>query len=277
MAAGNPGLATSGSGGVQAGAVAGFLTRKAAPAQAACWATYLHATAGDRLAAAAGPVSFLARELLDAMSNGRKAEGTGRTNRVAATRQNEIDADADIQALGSQQRSFRYENSASYKYGAGYKLSASYKHSEMAYLTRTGPRDRVPKSKAGQPAIELGSESCLTSRLTITPKRLPRASRKSARKNGQKTARMPLRMPWPTLRSTSGSLTRFCAPAPEMIRAAGFFRSDLTPASVGAGEPVWAVATTSRLAEMLCSSLSLAHRRATNSPSPLMPRQFSPP
>ncbi|MDJ0358098.1 ADP/ATP-dependent (S)-NAD(P)H-hydrate dehydratase [Paenarthrobacter sp. PH39-S1] len=67
VGAGNPGLGTSGSGDVLAGAVAGFLARKATPAQAACWATYLHATAGDRLAATIGPISFLARELLDAM------------------------------------------------------------------------------------------------------------------------------------------------------------------------------------------------------------------
>jgi ADP-dependent NAD(P)H-hydrate dehydratase len=65
--AGNAGLGTSGSGDVLAGAVGGFLARKAAPAQAACWGTYLHATAGDRLASAIGPLSFLARELLDAV------------------------------------------------------------------------------------------------------------------------------------------------------------------------------------------------------------------
>ena len=65
--AGNPGLGTSGSGDVLAGAVGGFLARGATPEQAACWGTYLHAVAGDRLSAARGPLSFLARELLDAM------------------------------------------------------------------------------------------------------------------------------------------------------------------------------------------------------------------
>lgn len=65
--AGNPGLATSGSGDVLAGAVAGFLARGASPEQAACWGTYLHATAGDRLSSAKGPMSFLASELLEAM------------------------------------------------------------------------------------------------------------------------------------------------------------------------------------------------------------------
>ncbi len=67
VGAGHPGLGTSGSGDVLAAAVAGFLARKAMPAQAACWATYLHAAAGDRLAATIGPVGFLARELLDAI------------------------------------------------------------------------------------------------------------------------------------------------------------------------------------------------------------------
>ena len=65
--AGNPGLATSGSGDVLAGAVAGFLARGASPDQAACWGTYLHAAAGDRLSSSKGPLSFLASELLEAM------------------------------------------------------------------------------------------------------------------------------------------------------------------------------------------------------------------
>jgi ADP-dependent NAD(P)H-hydrate dehydratase len=67
VAAGNPGLGTSGSGDVLAGAVGGFLARGATDIQAACWGTYVHAAAGDRLAAALGPMSFLARELLEAM------------------------------------------------------------------------------------------------------------------------------------------------------------------------------------------------------------------
>ena len=63
--AGNPGLATSGSGDVLAGAVAGLVARGVRPGDAACWATWLHATAGDRLAERIGPVGFLARELAD--------------------------------------------------------------------------------------------------------------------------------------------------------------------------------------------------------------------
>jgi ADP-dependent NAD(P)H-hydrate dehydratase len=63
--AGGPGLATSGSGDVLAGAVAGLLARGADPAQAAVHGQYLHSTAGDRLSARIGPLGFLARELLD--------------------------------------------------------------------------------------------------------------------------------------------------------------------------------------------------------------------
>lgn len=63
--AGHPGLGTSGSGDVLAGAVGGLLARGADPAQAAAWGTYLHGTAGDRLAARVGRLGFLARELTD--------------------------------------------------------------------------------------------------------------------------------------------------------------------------------------------------------------------
>jgi hydroxyethylthiazole kinase-like uncharacterized protein yjeF len=61
------GLATSGSGDVLAGAVLGLLARGADPCRAACWASHLHGSAGDRLAAARGRTGFLARELLDAL------------------------------------------------------------------------------------------------------------------------------------------------------------------------------------------------------------------
>ncbi len=62
---GHAGLGTSGSGDVLAGAVAGLLARGADPAQAACWATFLHGSAGDRLASRVGRLGFLARELVD--------------------------------------------------------------------------------------------------------------------------------------------------------------------------------------------------------------------
>lgn len=61
--AGHPGLGTSGSGDVLAGAVTGLVARTGDLAQAACWGTYLHAASGDRLAARIGALGFLAREL----------------------------------------------------------------------------------------------------------------------------------------------------------------------------------------------------------------------
>ncbi len=59
------GLGTSGSGDVRAGIVAGLLGRGAEPAQAACWAAYVHAVAGRRLVPRFGRTGYLARELVD--------------------------------------------------------------------------------------------------------------------------------------------------------------------------------------------------------------------
>ena len=64
VGAGNGGLATSGSGDVLVGAVAGLLGRTGDADQATCWGTHVHAAAGDRLAARVGTLGFLARELL---------------------------------------------------------------------------------------------------------------------------------------------------------------------------------------------------------------------
>jgi len=64
IGSGHSGLATSGSGDVLAGAVAGLLARGAEPAQAVCWASHVHAAAGDRLAVSVGSLGFLASELL---------------------------------------------------------------------------------------------------------------------------------------------------------------------------------------------------------------------
>jgi len=58
------GLGTSGSGDVLSGVVVGLLARGADPAQAAAWASYVHAAAGDRLAVQVGPLGYLASELL---------------------------------------------------------------------------------------------------------------------------------------------------------------------------------------------------------------------
>jgi hydroxyethylthiazole kinase-like uncharacterized protein yjeF len=62
---GSPGLATSGSGDVLAGVIAGFLARGAAPAQAAVWGVAVHGLCGRSLSARIAPIGFLARELLD--------------------------------------------------------------------------------------------------------------------------------------------------------------------------------------------------------------------
>lgn len=61
--AGNVGLATSGSGDVLSGIIAGLSARGAAPFQAASWGVYLHARAGERLAERLGRLGYLAREL----------------------------------------------------------------------------------------------------------------------------------------------------------------------------------------------------------------------
>ena len=58
-----PGLATSGSGDVLAGLVAGLIARGAEPAQAAVWGVWLHARAGESLARRFGRLGYLAREL----------------------------------------------------------------------------------------------------------------------------------------------------------------------------------------------------------------------
>lgn len=61
---GDAGLGTSGSGDVRAGIVAGLLSRGAEPAQAACWAAWVHAVSGQRLIPRFGRIGYLARELL---------------------------------------------------------------------------------------------------------------------------------------------------------------------------------------------------------------------
>jgi hydroxyethylthiazole kinase-like uncharacterized protein yjeF len=60
---GNVGLATSGSGDVLAGVVAGLAARGAPLEQAAAWGVALHARAGVRLAQRLGTLGYLAREL----------------------------------------------------------------------------------------------------------------------------------------------------------------------------------------------------------------------
>jgi hydroxyethylthiazole kinase-like uncharacterized protein yjeF len=73
--AGNPGLATSGSGDVLAGAIAGLAARGADPLTATVWATHLHGVAADRCAARLGEFGYLARELLDELPLAHAALG----------------------------------------------------------------------------------------------------------------------------------------------------------------------------------------------------------
>jgi ADP-dependent NAD(P)H-hydrate dehydratase len=61
--AGNPGLATAGSGDVLAGLIAGFAARGAPLVQAAAWGVAVHAMAGARLAERIGGPGFVASEL----------------------------------------------------------------------------------------------------------------------------------------------------------------------------------------------------------------------
>lgn len=62
------GLGTSGSGDVAAGVAAGLLARGAEPAQAASWATHVHAAAGQRLSVERGRTAYLAREIIDGLA-----------------------------------------------------------------------------------------------------------------------------------------------------------------------------------------------------------------
>jgi hydroxyethylthiazole kinase-like uncharacterized protein yjeF len=79
---GGVGLATSGSGDVLAGLIAGLLARGATPLAAAVWGVCVHAGAGARLSRRFGQVGFLARELLDeapaviAQASQAKAKGS---------------------------------------------------------------------------------------------------------------------------------------------------------------------------------------------------------
>lgn len=60
---GTVGLATSGSGDVLAGVIAGLAARGTPAADAAIWGVYLHGEAGAELSKTVGPLGFLAREI----------------------------------------------------------------------------------------------------------------------------------------------------------------------------------------------------------------------
>jgi hydroxyethylthiazole kinase-like uncharacterized protein yjeF len=74
---GDVGLATSGSGDVLAGVIAGLIARGASPAQAAVWGVYVHAQAGERLRRRIGRIGYLARELLDEVAPALEALRAG--------------------------------------------------------------------------------------------------------------------------------------------------------------------------------------------------------
>jgi hydroxyethylthiazole kinase-like uncharacterized protein yjeF len=67
VAGGGPGLGTSGSGDVLAGAIAGFAARGVGPARAAVWGSWAHARAGDQLTEEVG-IGFLARDIPPALT-----------------------------------------------------------------------------------------------------------------------------------------------------------------------------------------------------------------
>ena len=71
---GPPGLGTSGSGDVLAGLLGGLCARGASPAQAACWAVWLHARAAARLQAR-GAQGLLAREIAAAVPDLLRSPG----------------------------------------------------------------------------------------------------------------------------------------------------------------------------------------------------------
>ena len=60
---GGIGLATSGSGDVLAGLIAGLLARGADPTSAALWGVYLHGEAGRALGLKSGRIGYLALDL----------------------------------------------------------------------------------------------------------------------------------------------------------------------------------------------------------------------
>jgi ADP-dependent NAD(P)H-hydrate dehydratase len=75
-----PGLATSGSGDVLAGIIAGLAARGCDAEQAAVWGAALHARAGEALARRVAPLGYLARELaaeLPALMAGMLAQPPG--------------------------------------------------------------------------------------------------------------------------------------------------------------------------------------------------------
>lgn len=78
----HPGLATSGSGDVLAGLIAGLAARGAALEQACAWGVALHALAGGALERGCGPLGYLARELPGQVPGLLKRLGATRISRA---------------------------------------------------------------------------------------------------------------------------------------------------------------------------------------------------
>ena len=76
---GSVGLATSGTGDVLAGNIAGFLARGAEADAAAVWGVWVHGAAGRRLTRRMGPVGFLARQLFVEVPGLLRGQGRGQT------------------------------------------------------------------------------------------------------------------------------------------------------------------------------------------------------
>ncbi|MBI5375109.1 MAG: NAD(P)H-hydrate dehydratase [Candidatus Schekmanbacteria bacterium] len=62
---GNPGMASGGSGDVLTGVIAGLISQKIEPGDAAYAGTYIHGLAGDMAASATGEISLIARDIIE--------------------------------------------------------------------------------------------------------------------------------------------------------------------------------------------------------------------
>jgi hydroxyethylthiazole kinase-like uncharacterized protein yjeF len=82
LSTGGPGLGTSGSGDVLAGAITGFAARGVPADRAAVWGGWAHGRAGDRLTASEG-LGFLARDLLPELTRSLHEVDDGRKDSAA--------------------------------------------------------------------------------------------------------------------------------------------------------------------------------------------------
>ena len=73
--AGNPGMATAGSGDVLTGIIAALLAQGLSCFDAACIGTLAHAQAGDRAADRLGEMGMIAGDIIDALPGAWRAAG----------------------------------------------------------------------------------------------------------------------------------------------------------------------------------------------------------